>query len=238
VQQPIPRRDPDIDWKGWIGLGLVAAWIVFLALLVPLLAPPWLEIILYVGTIAPFLLIGIASRANIWGLLVWLGPLAVFYALWLAGIEHVLLTMAFGVSLFWAIVGMFFQRISSAVFDSLDGILWRLTILGLRGPKRQAYRDFRKATGIWDDSSDHASARSLREIATRIEALTPPDDRWAALYRAFVDHATAWAEMVEGVRKYSSDELTELGRARDALNYEVLRDESVTFRFLMFVPRS
>lgn len=230
------------------------AWAIAIALMVPVfaaewlflraVAAPWDVLLLYLPFLVGLVAIGVLSKSNVWVFLVWLGPLVVLQVLWLAGFRNVFVSAGLVLATVWLGGIMLYERFGKAAFDLVGGAHTWLSAIGLPAPKRKAYRDLRRAMlGTSQQRGDQLqlvdlpkTVRAFREYAQRVEALVPPDERWAEVYGAIAGTAAVYADMLEGKWALDYDETNALSERGRQLLDEVLRDESPTYRFLTYVP--
>jgi hypothetical protein len=232
----------------------VRDWVIAVAAAAPVLVVEWLILRLVDApwnvylTLIPFLVgllvLGVLSKMNIWGFLVWLGPFAAFLLLWFAGIRNPLVSLGLVVTMGWVGGIMLSERLGVAAFRLVSGAHAWLSDLGLPEPKRRAYGELRRAMQVtaqrlrdhWQLEELSGTVRGYRDEALRMRALVPPDERWAEVYEAFATSIDVWADMLEGKRPADFDRATELAvHGRQQLE-ALLRDESITYRILTYVP--
>jgi hypothetical protein len=233
--------------RGWvIPVGLATFWVIAVVWLLPrILSGGWLWAVWTLTALGPLLVLGIASRLNVWTLLVWLGPPAIAWALFSAGVRWVVGDVALVLTFVWAGGMMWSERFGAAAFRAAGFVFMWLVAAGLSAPKREAYRDLRRAMRPTDQEErdqrqldDVArTVRAFRAQGMRIQALKPPDAQWAEVFNAAAAPSLQYADMLEGKRPTDYDEATRLIERRKVLIQDLLQRESVTHRILTYVPR-
>jgi hypothetical protein len=209
------------------------------------LPAPW-DTAYPVLAILPLLVIGLLSKSNVWTLLVWLIPLVALQLLFVAGVRGFVLASGSVMVLAWVAGLMFFESFSAAVFRALEGVFQSMVMGGLSRQKRDAYRGFRGAS-LWtakqrEDAGQLAdiarTVRAFREPGLRIGALSPPDPRWAEVFEASAVSFLRAAEMFESGQPVDYEAVNQMVVRRQQLIHLLLRDESLPYRILTFVPGS
>jgi len=233
------------ELRGWaIALVLAVPVVVAEWLFLRALPEPWNVLLLSLPWLVGLIVIGVHSKSNIWALLVWLGPFVVLDLVWLAGFRNGLAAAGLVLALVWIGGIMLSERFGKAAYGWVGGAHAWLTALGLPPAKRKAYGELRRALRVSaQERRDRQqlddlprTVRAIRNVASRVEILVPPDDRWAEVYAALAAPSAVYADMLEGKRALDYDEANAVsGRGRQLLD-ELLRDESPTYRFLTYVP--
>jgi hypothetical protein len=215
----------------YVVLGAVsAAWRI--ALLVPL-------------SIGPLLVIGYLSRSTVWVLVVWLTPLvALDIALLLGANDLTVLGVASLLVLIWTGAIMLYESFGNAVFGALDGVVTRLADTGLSPSSRATYRELRRAwqrthtkrLALREPGNLTSSIRALRDTGLRVRGVPAPDARWAEVIEASAASFLQYADMLEGGRQLDFDAAERLLDRRKRLIHALLRDESLPYRVLTYVP--
>jgi hypothetical protein len=220
---------------------VVALWFVL-----DQLPSPWVKTVFPVLALAPFLVIGLLSKANVWALVVWLAPLVALEVMFVAGARGSVLVVGSVLAFGWVVGIMFWESFQTAVFRALAGAFQLFVMAGLSRQKRKAYRELRMAS-LWTDEQmgdarqldDTArTVRAFREPGRQISALRPPDERWAQVFEAAAASFLRGADMLESGQPVDYAALNQLVQRRQELIHQLLSDESIPYRVLTFVPGS
>jgi len=242
---PGPRLAKEL--RSWVPALIVAVPLVaFLWFILDRVPGPWQTPVFLLLSIVPFVLIGLLSRSTLWVLIVWLSPLVVVHVAFIAYGNSLPLTLAWVFVVIWTGGMMLYESFGNAVFGAASPVFNWLIEAGLNGQKRKAYRAYRQA--LYRNREQREAAHQLddidrtigafREMAVRLKRVHAPDQRWAELLEAAVAAPHEYAEMLAGRRPMDYDEANRLAARRQELVHRLLRDESIPYRLLTFVPAS
>jgi hypothetical protein len=242
---PGPRLAKELG--SWISALIVAVPVVaVLWFILDRVSGPWQTPVFLLLSIVPFVLVGLLSRSTLWALIVWLAPLVVVNFAFIALGNSPPLTVAWVVVVIWTGGIMLYESFGNAVFRAASPVFNWLIEAGLNREKRKAFRAYRQA--LYRNREQREAAQQLDDIDRTIGALgetalnlkqvPAPDKRWAELFEAAVAPVHEYAEMLAGHRPMDYDEANRLVARRQEIVHRLLRDESIPYRVLTFVPAS
>jgi hypothetical protein len=209
------------------------------------LPAPW-DTAYPVLAIIPFLVIGLLSQSNLWTLLIWLLPLVALQLVFIAGVRGPARVACSVLVVVWVSGLMMFESFFAAVLRASDGLFQFLVATGLSPDERDAYRAFRRVSSWTEEEVEDAqqlqdiarTARAFRAPGLRINALNPPGERWAEAFDASAASFLRGAEMFESGQPVDYEALSRMIARRQEMIHQLLRDESLPYRILTFIPGS